>query len=64
MIMVSTNNNMAIGVGPPPRPLIIDTNLIILKQKEIAIEFTIDPKKFENIDTITINGFKYIKVKD
>jgi hypothetical protein len=30
----------------------------------MAIEFTIDPKKLENIDTITINGFKYIKVKD
>ena len=61
---MASSNNISIGSGLKPNTLTIDTHLITLKHKEMAIEFTIDPKKFENIDTIIINGFKYIKVKD
>ena len=31
--------------------------------KEIDIEFELDPDKLENIDTIVINGYKYVKEK-
>jgi hypothetical protein len=31
--------------------------------REIDIEFELDPNKLENIDTLIINGYKYIKEK-
>lgn len=31
--------------------------------REIDIEFELDPDKLENIDTIIINGYKYVKEK-
>lgn len=44
-----------------PRTLQIDTNLIKLRHKEIEIEFELEPDKLKNIDTIIINGYKYVK---
>ena len=47
-----------------PMTLHIDTNLIKLSHKEFEIGFELDPKKLENIDTIIINGYKYVKPKE
>ena len=44
-----------------PFTLQIDTNLIKLRHKEMDIEFDLEPGKLENIDTIIINGHKYVK---
>ena len=46
-----------------PLTLQIDTELIKLKQKEMELEFELEPDKLENIDTIIINGYKYVKEK-
>ena len=43
------------------RMLQIDTNLIKLRHKEMDIEFDLEPEKLESIDTIIINGYKYVK---
>ena len=61
---MASTNNIAIGSGLMPHSLIIDTSLITLKQKEMDIELTIDSSRLKDIDTIVINGFKYVKVKD
>ena len=47
-----------------PMTLHIDTNLIKLSHRELEIDFELDHKKLENIDTIIINGYKYIKPKE
>lgn len=40
---------------------ITNCSKIRLQHKETEIDFEFDTKKLENIDTIIINGFKYIK---
>ena len=55
-----------IGVGKieeTPYTLQIDTDLIRLKHKEMELEFELEPRKLENIDTIILNGYKYVKEK-
>ena len=47
-----------------PMTLHIDANLIKLSHKEFEIDFDLNPDKLENIDTIIINGYKYVKPKD
>lgn len=47
-----------------PYTLHIDTNLIKLHHKELEVEFELDPNKLKNIDTIIINGYKYVKLKE
>ena len=47
-----------------PLTLHIDTNLVKLSHREFEIDFELDPKKLENIDTIIINGYKYVKPKE
>lgn len=47
-----------------PQTLQIDTKLITLKHKEMDLELELDPSKLENIDTIIINGYKYVKEKN
>lgn len=40
---------------------IVNCKKIQLHHKEIDVEFELDADKFENIDTIIINGYKYVK---
>ena len=47
-----------------PMTLHIDTDMIKLSHKELEIDFELKPDKFKNIDTIIINGYKYIKLKE
>lgn len=46
-----------------PHTLQIDTELIRLRHKEMELEFELEPDKLANIDTIILNGYKYIKEK-
>ena len=46
-----------------PLTLQIDVELIKLKHKEMELEFELEPDKLANIDTIIINGYKYVKEK-
>lgn len=46
-----------------PHTLQIDTELIRLRHKEMELEFELEPDKLANIDTIVINGYKYVKEK-
>lgn len=60
--------NWAVGKLITDQPLqntltITNCNKIQLQHKETEIEFEFDTKKLENIDTIVINGFKYVKEK-
>ncbi len=52
------------SVDVEPMTLHIDTNLIKLSHKEFEIDFDLNPDKLKNIDTITINGYKYVKLKE
>lgn len=59
-----TETALAVGsINVEPYTLYIETELLRLKHKEMDLEINIDPKKFENIDTIIINGYKYVKNK-
>ena len=59
------------GVGTiKPNDLTAQNTLTITKcekikmhQKEMDVDFEFDTKKLENIDTIVINGYKYVKEK-
>jgi hypothetical protein len=60
--------NWAVGKLITDQPLqntltITNCNKIRLQHKETEIDFEFDTKKLENIDTIIINGFKYVKEK-
>lgn len=44
-----------------PFTLQIDTELIKFRHKEMELEFELEPDKLANIDTIIINGYKYVK---
>lgn len=46
-----------------PHTLQIDTELIRLRHKEMELEFELEPDKLANIDTIILNGYKYVKEK-
>ena len=46
-----------------PHILQIDTNLIKFRHKEMELEFELEPDKLKNIDTIILNGYKYVKEK-
>jgi hypothetical protein len=52
------------SVDVEPMTLHIDTNLIKLSHKEFEIDFDLNPDKLKNIDTIIINGYKYVKLKE
>ena len=61
-------SHWAVGQINSEQPLlntltITQCNSIRLQHKETEIDFEFDTKKLENIDTIIINGFKYIKEK-
>ena len=61
----NTYTGLAVGsVDIEPCTLQIDTNLIRLHHKELEIDFELDPKKLKSVDTIIINGYKYIKVRE
>lgn len=58
----NTKTGLAIGaIDLEPHTLHIDTNLIKLYHKELEIEFELNPDKLKNVDTIIINGYKYVK---
>ena len=46
-----------------PNTLQINCELIKMYHKELDIEFEFDTKKLENIDTIEINGHKFVREK-
>ena len=46
-----------------PHILQIDTELIKLRHKEMELEFKLEPDKLANIDTIIINGHKFVREK-
>ena len=65
-IYIPCDNSWGVGVGkvePLLFTLQIDTDLIRLRHKEMELEFELDPDKLENIDTLIINGYKYVKEK-
>lgn len=45
------------------KTLLIDCELIKFHHKELDIEFEFDTKKLKNIDTIEINGHRFVKEK-
>ena len=47
-----------------PMTLHIEADLLKLSHKEFEIDFDLNPDKLKNIDTIIINGYKYIKLRD
>lgn len=47
-----------------PMTLHIEAELLKLSHKEFEIDFDLNPDKLENIDTIIINGYKYIKLRE
>lgn len=53
------------GIIAPPLPstVTVYADSIKLIHKEMNIEIELDSEKFENIDTIIINEFKYVKEK-
>lgn len=64
---IPCDNIWGVGIGkmePTPYTLQIDTDLIKLKHKEMELEFELEPDKLANIDTIVINGYKYVKEKE
>ena len=61
----NSSTGLAVGsVDVEPMTLHIDTNLIKLSHKEFEIDFDLNPDKLKNIDTIIINGYKYVKLKE
>ena len=61
---IPCDNTWGIGVGkiePMPYTLQIDTDLIKLKHKEMELEFEFEPDKLENIDTLIINGHRFVR---
>jgi hypothetical protein len=61
----NTKTGLAVGkLDIEPRTLQIDTSLIRLCHKELEIAFELQPDKLKNVDTVIINGYKYIKVKE
>ena len=64
---MTLNNVVGCAVGSADvesMTLHIDANLIKLSHKEFEIDFELDPRRLENIDTIVINGYKYVKPKE
>lgn len=54
------------GINPEDlisKTLLIDCELITLHHKELDIEFELKPEKLENIDTIEINGHRFVRDK-
>lgn len=65
-LYIPCDNVWGVGVGkiePMPYTLQIDTDLIRLRHKEMELEFKLEPDKLANIDTIILNGYKYVKEK-
>ena len=63
---IPCDNVWGVGVSKAeslPYTLQIDTDLIKLRHKEMELEFELDTDKLQNIDTIIINGYKYVKEK-
>ena len=61
----NTKTGLAVGkLDIEPCTLQIDTSLIRLCHKELEIAFELQPDKLKNVDTVIINGYKYIKVKE
>ena len=56
--------SLAMSGGLPENTLQINTDVIVLKNKELDIDFQIESNKFKDIDTIIVNGYKYIKKVD
>ena len=62
MTYINSITGYAIGsINVSPMALQIETNMIKLSHKEFEIDFELNPKKLDNIDTIIINGYKYVK---
>ena len=53
----------AIGSVEPQTLTITNCEKFKVQLREIDIEFELEPDKLENIDTLIINGYKYVKEK-
>lgn len=55
----------AVGLAsvPPQTLTITNCEKFRVQLREVDIEFELDPDKLENIDTLIINGYKYVKEK-
>lgn len=53
----------AIGSLEPQTLTITNCEKFRVQLREVDIEFELDPDKLENIDTLIINGYKYVKEK-
>lgn len=53
----------AIGSIEPQTLTITNCEKFKVHLKEIDVEFELEPDKLENIDTLIINGYKYVKEK-
>lgn len=68
-ICLPADNSLGVSTIKSPDPLepftveIGNCKCIKLGHKELDIEFELEPDKLENIDTIIINGYKYVKEK-
>ena len=51
----------ALGFLEPCTLLITNCEKFRVQLKEVDIEFELEPDKLENIDTLIINGYKYVK---
>jgi hypothetical protein len=61
-----TSADSVIKAPDPLEPFTLEINnckCIKLGHKELDIEFTLEPDKLKNVDTLIINGYKYIKEK-
>jgi hypothetical protein len=51
----------AIGSLEPNTLTITNCEKFKVQLREIDVEFELEPDKLENIDTLIINGYKYVK---
>lgn len=53
----------AVGSLEPCTLTITNCEKFKVQLRELEVEFELDPDKLENIDTLIINGYKYVKEK-
>jgi ribosomal protein S27AE len=59
----STAVGKAIGSVEPQTLTITNCEKFKVQLRELDVEFELEPDKLENIDTLIINGYKYVKEK-
>jgi hypothetical protein len=58
------STSIAVTKESMPRTLtIVNCEKVKVQLRELDIEFELDPDKLDKIDTLIINGYKYIKEK-